>query len=653
MQEKAAKDLSAENQKLRVRLEELQETLDAIRRGEVDGLVVSTPKGERVYTLSGAETPYRLLIEEMKEGALMLSDDNAILYANKGFANIVKHPLVELVGKNLESIIAPAHLSTFKEILNLSRARKDVVENEIALKAKDNSLVPVHVSVALLTKSDPKTTLLIATDLTQHMGEQLKKYTINLEQEISQRKKAEEEIASLAKFPLENPAAVIRVDKEGILLFANPAAFENLKDWQIKVGQEAPEPIRRTVVEALASGNKIEFEEKIGEEIFSFVVAPIVTEGYANLYGRKITKRKKAEEKLRESKIWEATSFYTRNLIEASLDPLVTISAEGKITDVNKATENVTGCSREELIGSDFSNYFTEPEKAATGYKHAFTEGIVRDYPIAIRHKSGKVTEVLYNASLYRNADGKVEGVFVAARDVTERKKLEKQLKETERLATIGATAGMVGHDIRNPLQAMTSDVYLVKTELASTPESEEKKNSLECLTEIERNIDYINKIVQDLQDYARPLSPKADETDLKLIIAALLAKLRMPDNIELSVKIESKAEKISADSYYITRVMTNLVNNSVQAMPNGGTLTIHVFRDPKDLFMIVKDTGVGIPEDIQAKMFTPMFTTKAKGQGFGLPVVKRMTESLGGTVTFESQEGKGTTFTIRLPLIK
>src|SRR5512135_2603138 len=124
MQEKAAKDLIAENQKLRVRLEELQETLDAIRRGEVDGLVVSTPKGERVYTLSGAETPYRLLIEEMKEGALMLSDDNAILYANKGFANIVKHPLVELVGKNIERIIAPTHLSTFKEILHLSRARK-------------------------------------------------------------------------------------------------------------------------------------------------------------------------------------------------------------------------------------------------------------------------------------------------------------------------------------------------------------------------------------------------------------------------------------------------------------------------------------------------------------------------------------------------
>ena len=96
---------------------------------------------------------------------------------------------------------------------------------------------------------------------------------------------------------------------------------------------------------------------------------------------------------------------------------------------------------------------------------------------------------------------------------------------------------------------------------------------------------------------------------------------------------------------------MFNLTTNAVQAMPNGGTLTIHAFEDPKDLVMTVKDTGVGIPKDVQGKMFTPMFATKAKGQGFGLPVVKRMTESLGGTVTFESQEGKGTTFTVRLPL--
>ena len=225
-----------------------------------------------------------------------------------------------------------------------------------------------------------------------------------------------------------------------------------------------------------------------------------------------------------------------------------------------------------------------------------------------------------------------------------------RQLKDSERMATIGQTAGMVGHDIRNPLQAISGDVYLVKTELASIPESDEKKNALESLQEIEKNIDYINKIVADLQDFARPLNPCSGETDLKLVIDDLLKKNGLPENVKLNIKIESEARKVVADSTFINRIMYNLVNNAVQAMPNGGELTIRIHKEAKDVVIAVKDTGVGIPESVKGKMFTPMFTTKAKGQGFGLPVIKRMTEALGGTVSFESQEGKGTTFIVRLP---
>ena len=138
-------------------------------------------------------------------------------------------------------------------------------------------------------------------------------------------------------------------------------------------------------------------------------------------------------------------SRYARSLIEASLDPLVTISPEGKITDVNEATEQVTGVPREQLIGTDFSDYFTEPEKARDGYRRVFAEGFVLDYPLAIRHASGKVTDVLYNATVYRNEAGEVSGVFAAARDVTERKRAEEALRrsqeslqEAQRLALLG-----------------------------------------------------------------------------------------------------------------------------------------------------------------------------------------------------------------------
>ena len=139
---------------------------------------------------------------------------------------------------------------------------------------------------------------------------------------------------------------------------------------------------------------------------------------------RDITERLRLENELK------AISGYTRSLIEASLDPLVTISPQGRITDVNRATELVTGKSRVELIGTDFSDYFTEPEKAQEGYQKVFFEGQVRDYPLTIQHISGRTTDVLYNATLYQNEKGEVQGVFAAARDITESKRAEKAMRQ-------------------------------------------------------------------------------------------------------------------------------------------------------------------------------------------------------------------------------
>jgi PAS domain S-box-containing protein len=137
-----------------------------------------------------------------------------------------------------------------------------------------------------------------------------------------------------------------------------------------------------------------------------------------------IAERSRMEAELRRA------SLYVRSLIEASLDPLVTISPEGIVTDVNQATEEVTGVARQHLIGTDFSDYFTEPEKAREGYQSVLSRGFVRDYPLTIRHASGRTIEVLYNATLYRNESGEVEGVFAAARDITERKQAEDEMRK-------------------------------------------------------------------------------------------------------------------------------------------------------------------------------------------------------------------------------
>ncbi|MEP7181353.1 MAG: PAS domain S-box protein, partial [Betaproteobacteria bacterium] len=148
-------------------------------------------------------------------------------------------------------------------------------------------------------------------------------------------------------------------------------------------------------------------------------------------------------------------SQYARSLIEASLDPLVTISTEGKITDVNEATVTVTGIAREQLVGSDFSHYFTEPEKAREGYRLAFAQGLVADYPLTIRRRDGKLTDVAYNASVYKDARGNVLGVFAAARDITDRKRREAILQEVQSFAEA------IVETVREPLLVLDKDLHV------------------------------------------------------------------------------------------------------------------------------------------------------------------------------------------------
>jgi PAS domain S-box-containing protein len=228
-----------------------------------------------------------------------------------------------------------------------------------------------------------------------------------------------------------------------------------------------------------------------------------------------------------------------------------------------------------------------------------------------------------------------------------------RQLKDSERMAAIGATAGMVGHDIRNPLQAIIGDLYLITNDLASMPESEEKESMKDSLMEIEKNVEYINKIVQDLQDYAKLLHPTAQETDFEELCKEVLVRSGVPDNIHVSIQVDEETKKLMADPDLLKRILSNLINNAIQAMPEGGKLGIQAFRDSADVVITVHDTGMGVPEENKSKLFKPLFTTKSKGQGFGLAVVKRMTEALGGTVAFESEEEKGTKFILRFPLKK
>ena len=220
-----------------------------------------------------------------------------------------------------------------------------------------------------------------------------------------------------------------------------------------------------------------------------------------------------------------------------------------------------------------------------------------------------------------------------------------KQLKDSERLAAIGQTAGMIGHDIRNPLQVIADELYLMKQDVAVSTDVQCKRDVEESLVSIQEQIDYMNKIISDLQDFARPLNPEFVDVDLCRAIPQLVATVNVPDNIEAIATCDGELPKIKLDLTFLKRVLVNLATNAIQAMPNGGKLTIKASQEAESVSITVSDTGVGIPDEIKPKIFQPLMTTKSKGQGFGLAVVKRLVEAQGGIITFESKVGEGTKF--------
>ncbi len=223
------------------------------------------------------------------------------------------------------------------------------------------------------------------------------------------------------------------------------------------------------------------------------------------------------------------------------------------------------------------------------------------------------------------------------------------KLLDAQRLAAIGEAAAMVGHDLRNPLQVITYALSFADQRLTATMDDDFR----ETLETIKEQVKYMNKIVSDLQDYARPLKPKLVETHLPELIAETLDTLTIPHTVTVTLHIDeaAKALTLMTDAFMIKRVFINLITNAVQAMPKGGQLTISLTTTDDQAVIRIQDTGVGIPEEQKAKLFQPLFTTKAKGQGLGLTVCKRLIEANEGQITFTSTLGVGSTFSVTLPL--
>jgi len=231
-------------------------------------------------------------------------------------------------------------------------------------------------------------------------------------------------------------------------------------------------------------------------------------------------------------------------------------------------------------------------------------------------------------------------------KDITERKRMEQQLFKSERLAAIGELAGMVGHDLRNPLTGIAGAAYYLNTKYGQVLD----KRAKEMLNIIGKDIEYSNKIINDLLEYSKEVRLEQTKTTPRAIINDAIARVGIPRNIIL-VDSTGNEPRINVDVDRMKRTFVNVIKNAIDAMPRGGTLTIASKKSNSNVQFTFTDTGTGISKDVAQKIFTPLFTTKAKGMGFGLAICKRNIEAHGGHIKVQSEVGKGTTFTITIPI--
>src|SRR6187549_4051881 len=377
-------------------------------------------------------------------------------------------------------------------------------------------------------------------------------------------------------------------------------------------------------------------------------------------------------------------SQYSRSLIEASHDPLVTISTEGKITDMNEALTNITGLTREKLTGTNFFDYFTEPQKAREVYQEVFAKGFVTDYPLTVIDH--KLTDVLFNGSVYKDEQGKVLGAVVVARDITEQKRIEKELIEAKvfaELATLIAeeakgeaeTATRIAedavkakqqflsnmsHEIRTPMNAIIGFTkVLLKTELTA--------KQREYLTAIKLSGDALIVLINDILDLAKVDAGKMtfEQTPFKmaLSISAMLHLFEpkiQENNLELVKVYDNRIpEVLLGDPVRLHQIILNLVSNAVKFTAKGKiTVSVHLIDEDEQKVTIefaVTDTGIGIPADKIEKIFENFQQASSRtsrlygGTGLGLSIVKQLIEPQGGSIRVESKIDEGSVFSFIL----
>ncbi len=362
-------------------------------------------------------------------------------------------------------------------------------------------------------------------------------------------------------------------------------------------------------------------------------------------------------EKVRLQKELIETKNFLESIVEKAGDAISVVDLEGKVLFWNEGATRIYGYQKGEVLGKELSSFLYPKDSKLRAEEERFMEGlmervkrgeVVPNLEVKRQTKDGREIITSMTISPLRNADQRIIGASRICKDITHLKKAEERLILAERLSSLGELTAGVAHELRNPLAGIKINTQVLSRQ-KELPEMEKK-----LLNSTQEGIEKIQKIVDDMLHFAKPKPSHFKEEEINDVVEKSLAILQTKlkkGNISSVFEQGEELPRLRIDIHQIQQVLINLMLNAIQAMEKGGTLTLRTFLgNGGGVAIEVKDTGIGIPKSHLNKIFDPFFTTKSEGTGLGLSISAKILENHRATIDVESEEEKGSTFTIHLP---
>jgi len=603
---------------------------------------------------------FEKIAEMGEDGVIVFDEDSRIEFANQMASEIMGFPKDQILGKEFFSLIGKRDEEFLEEMVMRGEGLGQKVCTEMSIQTPQDQVKQTEVCIAPTRSEDGRIkTYAYIRDITER-----KKF----EKEL---KESEEKFRNL--FERVQHGLFIST-REGRFLDCNQAMLEmaGYKDKNeflkidiakdLYVNQEDRRKFQRLIEKhGFVKDLEVEFKRKKGEVITVLLTAHAKRDEKGKIIGYEglnidISVRKRMERELKEA------NEFLMNLIESSVDGIIVTNMKGDILIFNKGAEDLLGYKAEEGVGKMNIRSIYAPGVAKEVMEKLKSPdyggvGKLTSFPIFHRRKDGEMIEGDLSASIIYDEDGKEIASVGIFKDLRERLRIERELQkmqeallQSEKLAAMGRLTSQIAHELNNPIYGIMNTLELLKTEIP--PESKRRRILELSLSEIQR----LSEMLRNMLSFSKPEEEKRRPIKIDELIEGILLVMekQMKElNIQVETSFDPDIPEIMASTNQMRQVMLNLFKNAKEAMPKGGTLFVRTSREGNKVLIHIKDTGIGIPEEIRDKIFDAFFTTKqkVKGVGLGLSVCYGIIKDHSGEIRVESEEGKGTTFIISLPI--